>query len=124
MDPISIIACVASVVSAIASGAHLIRRLWNKLRESFGGACTSIRKCYRSTFDKGGDWANSQIWKTGYLQNMNPHILSSTLHSIFSRDQPLMWAAEKRYIGYVNSRHDLVEEFSDSSISDCSDCDV
>ena len=61
MDPVSIVACVASVVSAIASGAHLIRRLWNKLRESFGGACTSIRKCYRSSFDKGGDWANSQI---------------------------------------------------------------
>jgi len=55
---------------------------------------------------------------------MNPHILSSAIHSIFSVDQPLMRAAEKRYIGYVNSRHDLVEEFSDSSISDCSDCDV
>ncbi|OCK92071.1 uncharacterized protein K441DRAFT_663778 [Cenococcum geophilum 1.58] len=102
MDPFSIVACVATVVSAIASGAHLIRRLWNKLRKSFGSACTSIR----------------------YLQNMNPHILSSAIHSIFSVDQPLMRAAEKRYIGYVNSRHDLVEEFSDSSISDCSDCDV
>ena len=40
-----------------------LHRLWNKLRESFGGACTSIRKCYRSSFDKGGDWANSQIGK-------------------------------------------------------------
>ncbi|OCK86335.1 hypothetical protein K432DRAFT_376841 [Lepidopterella palustris CBS 459.81] len=44
VDPLSLMACVAAIVSAIASGAHMMRRLFSKLRGKFGSACNSMRE--------------------------------------------------------------------------------